>query len=192
MNIIITLPCTLVNAILNGTKSVEIRSKIPARFNIDEDVVFVVEKGTRRVPFYFSIKQFSIYKNCHEAVRDNIKYAGVCYDWLVKYTQSKPIICVWVIGRVCRLLSPKRVYETLEIKHNPESFNYTEVEVSSFYITEAFWSKRVHSEEKSSVFMPDKRFEIVRIYDESCTGELYYDWCENHKIPQNWRGAPIH
>ena len=128
MNIVITLPVNLIAEILEGRKLFEIRTKIPANFNINRDVVYVVQKGTQKVVLYFTIEKFIT--DLDLDLGQNAKYiaknAAVPIGWLKTYAKNKDRIHAWVIGCYCKVTNCTEIYQLLGIKSNPQSYIYTE------------------------------------------------------------------
>ena len=128
MNVVITLPKTLIEAILWGEKSFEIRSKLPLHFDEKKDVVFVVQKGTKEIPIYFTIKTFYGYSILEDVNSILAKHAFVPYSFIEKYRQSKKRVYAWVIGCACKVSCPSDLYNDLKIAKNPQSFIYRDYE----------------------------------------------------------------
>lgn len=139
MNIVITLPVNLISEILEGRKVYEIRSKIPADFNINRDVVYVVQKGTQKVILYFTILEFVTDLDLNKNARAIAKKAAVLTGWLKTYAEGKDKVHAWVIGCYCKLTDCSEVYEQLGIKTNPQSFIYTECDWRQFRISYFRW-----------------------------------------------------
>ena len=140
MNIVITLPVNLIAEILEGRKIYEIRSKIPANFNTNRDVVYVVQKGTQKVVLYFTIAKFVTDLDLMKDAQNIAKGAAVPIGWLKTYADSKNKIHAWVIGCCCKLADCAEVYQQLGIKTNPQSFIYTECDWKQFKISYYRWN----------------------------------------------------
>lgn len=123
MNVIITLPKHLIAAIIKGEKFFEIRSNRPLYFNKQQDVVFVVQKGSRMVPLYFTITAFRYYDTSSDKGYLAEK-AAVSEDYIDNYMKRKNNICAWEIGCACKVSCPIELYTDLKISKNPESFIY--------------------------------------------------------------------
>lgn len=139
MNIVITLPVNLIAEILEGRKKFEIRTKIPANFNIYRDVVYVVQKGTHKVILYFTIVKFITGLDLNKNARYIAKKAAVLTGWLKAYAENKSIILAWEIGCYCKLTDCSEVYKQLGIKTNPQSYIYTECDWRQFRISYYRW-----------------------------------------------------
>lgn len=139
MNIVITLPVNLIAEILEGRKQYEIRSKIPANFNLNRDVVYVVQKGTKKVVLYFTIVKFFTDLDLNKNARAIAKKAAVPTGWLKSYAKGKDKIHAWDIGCYCKLTDSSQVYQQIDIKSNPQSFIYTECDWRQFRISYYRW-----------------------------------------------------
>lgn len=191
MNILITLPSYLIQAILDGRKHVEVRTKLPNKFNTDTDVVFVVEKGTHNVPIMFSIRQFVIFDSKDHALIDAKKDAAVSFKWLFEYTGKHKRICLWEIGRICEFYHPDLMALWLQIETNPQSFSYIDYDESQYPIKRAFWGKRVSREEYDSVYQPDLRNKYLKQYLDEAPEISWEIWCELKKLPLSCRGKAV-
>lgn len=191
MNILITLPSYLIQAILDGKKNVEVRTKLPIKFNTDTDVVFVVEKGTHNVPLMFSIRQFVFFDNWYHALMDAKIDAAVSFKWLYEYCNKHQQICLWEIGRICEFQFPDHMAQWLDIKTNPQSFSYIDYDEDPFPIKRAFWGRRVTKEEYDFVYQPDLRKKYLNQYLEEDPEISWEVWCELKKLPQSCRGKAV-
>lgn len=135
MNVVITLPDHLIRAIIMGEKFFEIRSKKPLHFDNTKDVVFVVQKGSKKVPLYFTITRFlHLSDNRYIA-----KKAAVSIDYINNYRKGKKYICAWVIGCACKVDCPFDLYSSLNINKNPQSFVYKDYEWRQIAFTSYTW-----------------------------------------------------
>lgn len=123
MNVVITLPDNLIKAIVWGEKFIEIRSKKPLHFDKNNDVVFVVQKGSKKVPLYFTITRFF----CYDELIDSeylAKKAAVSVKYIDNYRKDNDYIYAWEIGCACKVDCPFDLYRDLKIDKNPQSFIY--------------------------------------------------------------------
>ena len=156
MNIVITLPADLIAAILDKKKCFEIRSKLPRKFYLHQDVVFVCQKGTNKVPLYFTILKFYTYTK-HSYCNDYIaQKAAVPTQWIDDYMEDKECIYDWVIGYVCELSYPTSVWHQLQIKHNPQSFIYTQYEWKNTIVHNCFVSTFITYSDMDNMMNPMK------------------------------------
>lgn len=154
MNVIITLPVNLIAEILEGRKQYEIRTKIPANFKINRDVVYVVQKGTQKVVLYFTIIKFIQNLDLQKNARGIAKKAAILTGWLKTYAEGKDKIHAWVIGCYCKLTDCSEVYQQLNIKSNPQSYVYTECDWRQFRISYYRWNYELESYLKSRHLKP--------------------------------------
>ena len=191
MNIVITLPRILINKIISGEKSVEVRSKVPTNFNLKTDVVYVAEKGTSNIPLMFSIKEFISFKDKTEAINYINKDAAVSIQFLENYTKDKNTICIWVLGRVCLLPKSRHMATWLGIKKNPQSFIYNKIDESGFLISKAFWANRVTAFDRKDVYIPDMHYKAIQqwLLDDSALD--FSTWCCVKDVPKNIRGKAV-
>jgi len=191
MNIVITLPRILIDRIISGKKSVEVRSKVPTNFNLKTDVVYVAEKGTSKVPLMFSIKEFISFEDKTEAINYIINDAAVSMQFLKNYAKDKKTMCIWVLGRVCLLSESRHMATWLGIKKNPQSFIYNKIDESGFLISRAFWANRVSTLDYHSVYMPDMHYKAIKqwLFDDSALD--FSTWCCIKDVPENVRGKAV-
>lgn len=172
MNIVITLPVNLIAEILEGRKMYEIRTKIPTNFNINRDVVYVVQKGTKKVVLYFTIVKFITGLDLNKNARYIAKKAAVLTGWLKNYAENKSMILAWEIGCYCKLTDCSAVYKQLGIKTNPQSYIYTECDWRQFRISYYRWNTELDSYLKSRHLKPAYERQIWLMYNKK---ENYYE-----------------
>lgn len=126
MNIVITLPQTLIKAILEGDKAVEVRSIIPRFFEPENDRVFVVTKGTKKVTMDFQVTQFEKVIDKDACYRKYGAKMGIPYVWWKEYTRYKKRIYLWHIGDVKKLIKPLLLDDDLGLTVAPQSFEYVQ------------------------------------------------------------------
>lgn len=188
MNIVITLPHELIQAILDGKKTVEVRSRIPKDFHKECDVVYVVEKGTKNCPLYFSIWGFEeFYDYGHAFVAAKVK-AYVNERYLDNYLHNCYNPVLWHIGRVCPVIYTSVEYRMLRINRNPQCFCYTDLDVTCVQTLGSFWSKDLPEKMRSLVYYPDKHYYYFLEFAEAGASMSWDDYCETHDIPHNCRG----
>lgn len=95
MNIVITLPRPLIDKIVSGEKTVEIRKSKPKNFNPEHDHVSVIEKGTKLAIAWFKISwfEFGSASLVYFLYGENI---GVPKKWLRDYVMNDSSKGVWV------------------------------------------------------------------------------------------------
>lgn len=163
MNIVITLPTDLIDAILSGKKSIEIRSKMPLNFETGKDVVYVCQKGFQRVPLFFTIKKFSIYK--HDYIGDLAlsERASVPVKWVSDYRDKHAVVYAWVIGYVCKLAYADEVWQHINIKHNPQCYSYTNIEWRKDTVVHCFASHEMDYFDMEELMQPMKEIRAYKL-----------------------------
>lgn len=121
MNILITLPKDLIEKIISGEKTYEMRKNQPKHLKIGEDGFFVVEKGTDKVRCWCRVDgvwatNIDIYIMEWFANR-----LCVSEDYIKKYANGQQVY-LWKIGKVVTLQNFKR--DTLICDKNPQMFAY--------------------------------------------------------------------
>lgn len=157
MNVVITLPEKLIKAILMGVKSYEIRSKLPLYFNEKKDVVFVVKKGSKEIPIYFTIKTCYGFSENEDVTNSLAIHAAVSPVFIEKYRQGKRRIYAWVIGCACKVNYPFGLYATLKIDKNPQSFIYRYYDWRQIAFNSYIWLTK--PENKYSALIPTKEYD---------------------------------
>lgn len=135
MNIVITLPIELIAEIANGHKKTEIRKFLPKNFNTISDVVYVVQKGTRKVPMFLTIAGFDTMTPEDDVWGLYGKYIRVPFAWLYRYSLGAKQIVAWNIDEVHMLHDPNDIYPNLGITCNPQSYVYTSCPADLFQET---------------------------------------------------------
>lgn len=124
MDIVITLPKNLIEKILSGEKTVEVRTRRPIQFDLYKDIVYVVQKGTRHVVMNFTIEQFVDVDQAGLLFLYNEGNVGVDLDWLMKYAANKKTFSIWYIGNVTSIDKIHLYLEEFSIKVAPQSYTY--------------------------------------------------------------------
>lgn len=124
MDILITLPKDLIEKIISGEKTIEVRKRKPKFFNPFRDIVYVVEKGTKQIVLDFSISNF-YYVGREDLMKDfNAGKIGIDYDWLERYMSDCKVFVKWEIGIITSLYGLNLNIERLGVKKAPQSFVY--------------------------------------------------------------------
>ncbi|MBR3163689.1 hypothetical protein IKF15_00060 [Candidatus Saccharibacteria bacterium] len=124
MDILITLPKNLIEKILSGEKTVEVRTRRPIQFDLFNDIVYVVQKGTRRVVMNFSIEKFDDVDMAGLLFLYNEGKVGVDLNWLMQYAANKRMFSIWHIGCVTSMDKIYVYLDDLYIKVAPQSYTY--------------------------------------------------------------------
>lgn len=125
MDVLITLPKHLIEKILSGEKTIEMRKKFPKKLEIGNDGFFVVEKGTKNVRCWCKVSK----EERHLMHPINLcKYAPricVSKEYMLKYAPPPEFASFWFISEV-RELSNVTI-QNLDIHRNPQSFEYVPI-----------------------------------------------------------------
>ena len=124
MSIAITLPLNLWKNILSGEKTIELRKNFPKRFDMNDDVIFVVIKGTHRVAGWFRVREFEKVSNSFRMLLNPPAGIFVTERWIRKYLQNSDICYLWHIKEVHVFEGYKNSSVYLNLKSNPQSFVY--------------------------------------------------------------------
>lgn len=160
MNVIITLPPELIAEILEQRKTFEIRSKIPSHFNIDKDVVFVVQKGTHKVPMFFTVREFFTYSKYAAVDEFLARKASVPVGWIKAYRQNKIYVSAWVIACVCKVENTVNVWDYLGINRAPQCFVYNHKEWRCISCSHYLWNPSIYFEEKLKLMHPKAKHRL--------------------------------
>lgn len=122
MNVLITLPNDLIQAIQDGRKIYEMRKNCPKRINVGEEGFYVVEKGTESVKLWCQIdcvESLEMTEEIAEKIQDD-----VCrpVDFILSYAPVGTKVYLWGIGKVVQLNNLRR--SMFNSKTNPQSFVY--------------------------------------------------------------------
>lgn len=163
MNIIITLPTELIDAILSRKKTIELRSKRPLNFNTGKDVVYVCQKGFQRVPLFFTVKNFVQYKHNFIGNLSLSERASVQVKWVSDYRDNHAVVYAWEIGYVCLLAYSDEVWQHLNIKHNPQCYSYTNFEWRKETVLDCFASHETNYFDIDSFMHPLKEIRDYKL-----------------------------
>lgn len=121
MNVLITLPKHLIDSIISGEKTYEMRRVFPKFMKIGEDGFFAVEKGTSNVRCWCRID--SVYGTYIDTKNSSWFAARLCVneDYVRKYADGKKV-CLLKIGKVIELSDLDR--SSLFVEKNPQQFAY--------------------------------------------------------------------
>lgn len=124
MNIAITLPSDLLNAIADGKKKYEVRKVLPKNFDPRKDVVFVVQKGTNKVVGYM-VWDYPIFGNCFNDFWEHYG-AGLAVSkaFFVHYLENAACCVLWRIMSFHKFTRPMHIVD-LGISKSPQSYVYT-------------------------------------------------------------------
>lgn len=121
MNILITLPKPLIDCIISGEKTFEMRKTIPKMMVLGVDGFFVVEKGTSDVRCWCRVDDICETVISSHAVSSYSSHLCVDEEYIMKYAKNKTVY-LWKIGKVITLsdIESKRIF----VGRNPQQFVY--------------------------------------------------------------------
>lgn len=121
MNVLITLPSHLIDAIIRGEKLYEMRKSIPKMMHIGEDGFFVVEKGTDKIRLWCRVDSFcETYVDSYSVTWFEQRLC-VSGEYIEKYAKGQKVY-LWKIGKVKQLEGLTK--GDLFVNVNPQSFVY--------------------------------------------------------------------
>lgn len=121
MNILITLPKTLLEKIISGEKKFEMRKCYPKFMKIGEDGFFVVEKGTSKIRCWCRVDD--IFETDINMYSVKLLASQLCVNeqYIRKYANGKRVF-LWEIGKVITFDSLSR--DSAFVASNPQQFAY--------------------------------------------------------------------
>jgi len=124
MNVLITLPKNLINAIISGEKTFEMRAVKPHLMKCSEDGFFCVEKGSDNVQCWCQC-DYTLKLDADEVRPDYwSEYLAVDAGHVVQYCSNKRSVYMWHIAEVVRFDNGGIKRDELYVDHNPQSFAY--------------------------------------------------------------------
>ena len=133
MNVLITLPKHLINAIIDGKKKYEMRAARPLQMKLGEDGFFCVEKGSDNVRCWCRCDEIKeVYTNYNS-------FPGwsdlLCIDreYIIDYCQNKKIVYLWHIAEVKVFEDESLCRDSLCIDRNPQQFAYCPLSYGESY-----------------------------------------------------------
>lgn len=133
MNVLITLPKHLIDAIISGKKTFEMRSVKPRLMKCGEDGFFCVEKGTDNVrcwcqcDYTFKLDADEV---CPYYWSECLAVDG---EYIEKYCDNKRTIYMWHIEEVVNLEEESLCRDSLFVDHNPQQFAYCPLSYGKSY-----------------------------------------------------------
>ena len=124
MNVVITLPKPLIIAIIEGTKTFEMRKCLPKHMKVGEDGFFVVEKGTKRIHCWCRVDEVQTFSALFSLTRNLCKKLAVSQQYVDNYRSGAKFIYLWRIGKVNRFEKDAVTLKDLCIEKAPQSFAY--------------------------------------------------------------------
>ena len=127
-NVIITLPKELWEKIVLKEKQYELRKNYP-KINVLSSRVYVVIKGSTYVAGYFNVGAIWETDDFNQLWQHYGKQLGITFDWFCNYVYTvKHKAYLWQIDNVYRYRGNIDLEEYFGVKHNPQSFIYTDKE----------------------------------------------------------------
>ena len=133
MNVLITLPKNLIDAIISGKKTFEMRSVKPRLMKCGEDGFFCVEKGTDNVRCWCQC-DYTLKLDADEVCP---YYWSECLavdgEYIEKYCDNKRTIYMWHIEEVVNLEEESLCRDSIFVDHNPQQFAYCPLSYGKSY-----------------------------------------------------------
>lgn len=130
MNVLITLPKKLIDCIIKGEKTYEMRKSFPKLMNLGEDGFFAVEKGTSNVRCWCRIdSMYGTYID-HSYISWFVSHLCVDEEFINKYADGKRV-WLWRIAKVIEISDLDR--SSLFVNRNPQQFAYCHLSYGESY-----------------------------------------------------------
>lgn len=130
MNVLITLPKKLIDAIISGDKRYEMRKCIPKNMTLGEDGFFVVEKGTDIIRCWCRVDKITGTYVDNYSIDWFVSRLCVPADFIEKYASGR-IVYLWSISKVIVLKDLCR--DSLFVDKNPQQFAYCPLSYGQSY-----------------------------------------------------------
>lgn len=124
MNVLITLPKHLIDAIISGEKQYEMRTVKPLMMNLKEDGFFCVEKGTDNVRCWCRCDNISEAMLRHTDYQVMARLLQVSPEYVEKYVKGKKHVYLWHIAEVVAFEEDSLCRDSLIVDRNPQQFAY--------------------------------------------------------------------
>ena len=124
MNILITLPGYLIDAIIEGKKTFELRSSKPKLMNLKEDGFFCVERGTDKVRCWCRCDRIVQVSTSYNSFTGWDTLLAVPMDYIERYTKHKKEVFMWHIKEVVKFEDGELIRDSLMVDRNPQQFAY--------------------------------------------------------------------
>ena len=119
MNVVITLPKQLIIAIIEGTKTFEMRKCRPKHMKVGVDGFFVVEKGTKRIHCWCRVDEIQTVSGLFSLTKETCKMLAVSKEYVDTYRSNAKFIYLWRIGKVNRFEDGAVTLEDLVVDRAP-------------------------------------------------------------------------
>ena len=131
MNVLITLPKKLLESILSGDKTFEMRKSKPKMMKVGEDGFFIVEKGTDEVRCWCRVDEVREMVMTEEIAVCYSKCLCVTPRFILNYAPVGTKVYLWGIGKRMELLDLCR--DSLCVDRNPQQFAYCPLSYGESY-----------------------------------------------------------
>lgn len=130
MNVLITLSKNLIDCIIKGEKTYEMRKSLPKLMRLGEDGFFAVEKGTSNVRCWCRID--TVYGTYLDYQSMSWLVWRLCVDeeYIERYAAGKKIY-LWKIAKVIELSDLDR--SSLFVDRNPQQYAYCPLSYGESY-----------------------------------------------------------
>lgn len=137
MNIAITLPKRFADAIIDGSKIIEMRKTYPRNCQAGVDGFFVIEKGTDNIICWCQVSEFyrmNTSLDCLIEMQYEIWGSQICVSWreFYDYCKKSSEVYLWFIDKI-KVFDKPLHKEDLVINKNPQSFCYTPLSYGESY-----------------------------------------------------------
>lgn len=130
MNVLITLPKHLIDCIIRGEKTYEMRKTLPKLMELGRDGFFAVEKGTSNVRCWCRIDSFYYTRIDYYTRPLYVSRLCVNEEYIKRYAGDKKVY-VWKIGKVIEVSDLDR--SSLFVDRNPQQFAYCPLSYGESY-----------------------------------------------------------
>lgn len=122
MDVLITLPKHLIEKILSGEKTIEMRKNFPKKLEVGHDGFFVVEKGTKNVRCWCRISNTAEHIMLPVILSKYQPKICVSKEYILKYAPPPKHIHFWFISEVRELFYVTT--DDFDVHSNPQSYVY--------------------------------------------------------------------
>lgn len=129
MDVLITLPKHLIEKILSGEKTIEMRKNFPKKLEVGHDGFYVIEKGTNNVRCWCRISDTAEHIMLPVILSKYQPKICVSKEYILKYAPPPKHVHFWFISEVIEFSGINR--DKLGIHKNPQSYAYVLTKRSS-------------------------------------------------------------
>ena len=124
MNVLITLPKHLIDAIIAGKKTFEMRLVKPKYMDVKEDGFFCVEKGTDNIRCWCRCDYIKEAYSKSIDFKIMARLLQVSPEYAEKYVKGKKHVYLWHIAEVVAFEEDSLCRDSLIVDRNPQQFAY--------------------------------------------------------------------